>query len=73
MKTIASPRLVAAAGDKSSKINFTTEQFDNFMKGYTPSNVIGKEWEKKGEKFVQYSVYDDSVNCVSSGSLNLKF
>lgn len=50
---------------------FTKEQYDKLMKGFEPLTIIGREWEIRGDSYVQYSAYDESLTCTSTASLNL--
>lgn len=71
MKTNTSKSTIDPVVKEQEGKGFTTEQYEKLMKGFEPLKVIGREWEKRGDSYVQYSAYDESMTCISTASLNL--
>lgn len=42
-----------------------TQEYADFMSGFQPTPFINSEWEKRGDAYVQFSFYDESLNGIS--------
>ncbi len=48
------------------------ETFDNFMKGYSPSEFVDKEWRMQDGLYQQYTIYKNDVPGVSGTMSSVK-
>ncbi|OFY44618.1 MAG: hypothetical protein A2X18_03335 [Bacteroidetes bacterium GWF2_40_14] len=55
--------------NKVSDIPFSQEQYDKLMLGFVQQPLFSKNWEKRGDNYVQYSAFDEDLICISSNTI----